>query len=240
MSLIFRTKMLHGKSGYFADSVGIGTSAPSGGLHISGGDIRVEGGDTYFENRPFVSGVPIMVQGDLFDVDTTSFYPKSNPSGFISGISQFNYTGGDLTGSLLYPIISKINGNTISADSPASGQALQWNGSAWVAGGIGVTVSDTAPASSGVGGLWLNSNTLSLFVYYGSSWVEVTTASFANRSSRSEWVEPYQYLAFAAVGAQESSNTWIIYRNQISSAGAIITKLSATGSWSNRATLNYV
>ena len=85
MSLIFRTKMLHGKSGYFADSIGIGASAPSGGLHISGGDIRIEGGDAYFENRPFVSGVPIMVQGDLFDVDTTSFYPKSNPSGFITG-----------------------------------------------------------------------------------------------------------------------------------------------------------
>ena len=77
--------MLHGKSGYFADSIGIGASAPSGGLHISGGDIRIEGGDAYFENRPFVSGVPIMVQGDLFDVDTTSFYPKSNPSGFITG-----------------------------------------------------------------------------------------------------------------------------------------------------------
>ena len=77
--------MLHGKSGYFADSIGIGASAPSGGLHISGGYIRIEGGDAYFENRPFVSGVPIMVQGDLFDVDTTSFYPKSNPSGFITG-----------------------------------------------------------------------------------------------------------------------------------------------------------
>lgn len=77
--------MLHGKSGYFADSIGIGASAPSGGLHISGGDIRIEGGDAYFENRPFVSGVPVMVQGDLFDVDTTSFYPKSNPSGFITG-----------------------------------------------------------------------------------------------------------------------------------------------------------
>jgi len=91
MSLIFRTKMLHGKSGYFADSIGIGASAPSGGLHISGGDIRVEGGDAYFENRPFVSGVPIMVQGDLFDVDTTSFYPRNNPSGYITGVDTSSF-----------------------------------------------------------------------------------------------------------------------------------------------------
>mgnify|MGYP000961772111 CR=1 FL=1 len=83
--------MLHGKSGYFADSIGIGASAPSGGLHISGGDIRVEGGDAYFENRPFVSGVPIMVQGDLFDVDTTSFYPRNNPSGYITGVDTSSF-----------------------------------------------------------------------------------------------------------------------------------------------------
>ena len=83
--------MLHGKSGHFADSIGIGTSAPSGGLHISGGDIRIEGGDAYFENRPFVSGVPIMVQGDLFDVDTASFYPRNNPSGYITGVDTSSF-----------------------------------------------------------------------------------------------------------------------------------------------------
>jgi hypothetical protein len=95
MSLIFRSKTLQGKSGYFADSVGIGVSAPSDSLHISGGNIRVEGGDAYFENRPFVSGVPVMVQGDLFDVDTTSFYPKSNPSGFITGVDTSNFYTND-------------------------------------------------------------------------------------------------------------------------------------------------
>jgi hypothetical protein len=154
MSLIFRTKMLHGKSGHFADSIGIGTSAPSGGLHISGGDIRIEGGDAYFENRPFVSGVPIMVQGDLFDVDTTSFYPRNNPSGyitgvdtsnfytnnnlsgFITGISQFTYISGDLDGNLLYPTLSHIQGNAVSAQSPSAGQTLQWNGTAWVPGSL--------------------------------------------------------------------------------------------------------
>jgi len=63
-------------------------------------------------------------------------YPTSNPSGFISGVSQFNYISGDLSGSLLSPALSHIQGNAISAASPSAGQTLQWNGTAWVPGSI--------------------------------------------------------------------------------------------------------
>jgi hypothetical protein len=54
----------------------------------------------------------------------------------ITGVSQFNYISGDLTGGLLTPTISKIQGNSINAQSPVAGQTLQWNGSSWVAGSI--------------------------------------------------------------------------------------------------------
>jgi hypothetical protein len=135
MSTKFKSKLFYGKSGFF-DSIGIGTEDVQGGLHISGRDIRVEGGDAYFENRPLVSGIPVMVQGDASDVDTSSFYPISNPSGFITGVSQFAYISGDLDGNLLYPTLSHIQGNAISAASPSAGQTLQWNGTAWVPGSL--------------------------------------------------------------------------------------------------------
>ena len=63
-------------------------------------------------------------------------YSINNPSGFISGVSQFNYISGDLTGGLLSPTLSHIQGNAISAASPSAGQTLQWNGTAWVPGSI--------------------------------------------------------------------------------------------------------
>jgi hypothetical protein len=41
-----------------------------------------------------------------------------------------------LTGSLLSPSLSYIQGNAVSAASPSAGQMLQWNGTAWVPGSV--------------------------------------------------------------------------------------------------------
>jgi hypothetical protein len=68
---------------------------------------------------------------------TGTFYTSNNPSGFITGVSQFNFNnGGDLSGSLLSPTVTKIQGNPIGNETPVGGQTLQWNGTAWVPGSI--------------------------------------------------------------------------------------------------------
>jgi hypothetical protein len=50
-----------------------------------------------------------------------------------------------------------------------------WDGTAWqvVSGGSSITVSDTAPTGASEGDGWFKSDTGSLFVYYGTAWVEV-------------------------------------------------------------------
>ena len=56
----------------------------------------------------------------------------------------------------------------------ATGQTIQWNGTAWVnTVSIPVSITDTAPASPATGGLWFESDTGSMFVYYDSHWVEI-------------------------------------------------------------------
>ena len=54
MSAIFRSKLFESKSGYFSDSIGIGTKQPSEALHILSGNLNVENGFGYF-----ASGVEI-------------------------------------------------------------------------------------------------------------------------------------------------------------------------------------
>ena len=100
-----------------------------------------------------------------------NFYPKNNPSGFITGVNLSAYTlnsntgsflntsyqfGGDITGKSLSLAVSKIQGNPVSAQSPAAGQTLQWNGVSWIPGAI-------AAGGNGGGGLvyyfdFLNTN----------------------------------------------------------------------------------
>jgi hypothetical protein len=70
------------------------------------------------------------------DLGIGDYYPNNNPSGFITGVSQFAYISGDLDGNLLYPTLSHIQGNAVSAQSPSVGQTLQWNGTAWTPGSL--------------------------------------------------------------------------------------------------------
>jgi hypothetical protein len=81
-------------------------------------------------------------------------------------------TAGDVAG---VAISSLDDVGDVTITSASTGDALVWNGTAWVNDTIvgGATVSATAPAAPEEGALWFDSDSGLTFVYYGSNWVEV-------------------------------------------------------------------
>lgn len=98
--------------------------------------------------------------------------------------------GGDISGNIFVPVISGIQGRSISNIAPSNGQALVWisGNNKWepgnVATGGGGTgsgsfyFSNTAPSSPAVGDRWVHSDTGIMYQYINdgdsSQWVNVT------------------------------------------------------------------
>ena len=128
MSTKFKSKLFYGKTGFF-DSIAIGNENPSGNFYISGKDFRIDAGQAYFENRPIVNGSGVLLIGEVYEGATfsqasfdgttsfserplvngtgvvltgdSSFYPASNPSGFITGVDLSSYVQNTQTGSFV-------------------------------------------------------------------------------------------------------------------------------------------
>jgi len=84
--------------------LGIGTLFPAEKVHISGGNLRVDGG-AIFSTRPTVNGTGILLSGEA--------YPSNNPSGFITGVNLSNYATNSnlsLTGANLNNKINSLSG----------------------------------------------------------------------------------------------------------------------------------
>jgi len=97
MSAIFRSKLFESKSGYFSDSVGIGTKAPSHSLDIQSGNLNVENGFGYFGSGIQIgsdsSGVSsLFVNQDRVGINNESPVSALDVSGQItcSGINMRN------------------------------------------------------------------------------------------------------------------------------------------------------
>jgi len=65
----------------------------------------------------------------LVSVPYALFAENANSATTITGGVTL---GGDVTGTTAANSISKLQGNTVAAASPASGQVLKWNGAAWI------------------------------------------------------------------------------------------------------------
>ncbi len=61
----------------------------------------------------------------------TGDYSFGQISGTVAG-TQLPPAGGDLSGALAAPAVSKLQGRTLSATAPNSGQVLAWDGTQWV------------------------------------------------------------------------------------------------------------
>lgn len=107
--------------------------------------------------------------------DTVGNYVSGLSAG--TGISVTHTPGEGSTPTVgLNATVNDLSDTTIT--SPANGQVLQWNGTAWVnaaaaSGGATVNVAETAPADPSTGDLWFESDTAKTFIYYDSQWIEV-------------------------------------------------------------------
>jgi len=99
-------------------------------------------------------------------------------------------------------------------------------------------VSAAPPSSPSAGTLWLEEGTLRAFVYYDSQWVEFGLSGSQSYEVRHAYAAPYSYTGTAVDGTSESASGWTVTRLEISSAGTT-TKTTASGAWSNRASLTY-
>jgi hypothetical protein len=75
-----------------------------------------------------------------------------------------------------------VTGTQIDPTGATVGDALVFNGTKFVSasvagGGATLTVADVAPEEPSLGDLWFNSTDLEIYVYYSSSWIQVTDSS---------------------------------------------------------------
>jgi len=84
-----------------------------------------------------VTGVVAIANGGTGAADSTAALAA------LGALSTTASVGGDLSGNLPNPTVSKIQGYSVAATAPTSGQVLTWNGTAWV---------PSAAASGGSGG----------------------------------------------------------------------------------------
>jgi hypothetical protein len=170
-----RTGAITSQAGDYSFGQISGTVAVSQ-LPSTGGDLngtlntaRVTG----LQNRPVGSTVPATGQALVWD--GTQWGPQ-NVSGGVSGVfgrtgavtaqsgdysfgqisgtvggSQLPIAAGDLSGSLSAPVVAALQGRSMSASAPSSGQVLTWNGTQW---------SPTTPVSGGVGSVFGRTGTV--------------------------------------------------------------------------------
>lgn len=109
-------------------------------------------------------------------------------------------------------------------------RSWKWTGSRWA------VIPTLVPPSrlSGAG-----AETGDILVYDGSAWQAVPLTEGGVTTARAAWDSPYHYYGTAVAGTPESSTGWTIHRTTTDADGTVTASGTATGAWSNRASLSY-
>ena len=109
-------------------------------------------------------------------------------------------------------------------------RSWKWTGARWAV--IPVLVPPSRLSGAGA-------ETGDILVYDGSGWSPVPLTEGGATIARAAWASPYHYYGSAVAGTAESSTGWTIHRTTTDADGTVTATASATGAWSNRASLSY-
>ena len=123
MSAIFRSKLFESKSGYFSDSIGIGTKQPSEALHIYSGNLNVENGYGHFASGIEV-GSNISGVSNLFINQDRVGINNENPVSALDVSGQITCSGINMKNTK----ITNLQWPTITGDAVTLGFLLQLSG----------------------------------------------------------------------------------------------------------------
>ena len=123
MSAIFRSKLFESKSGYFSDSIGIGTKQPLEALHIYSGNLNVENGFGYFGSGIQV-GEDSSGASNLFINQDRVGINNENPVSTLDVSGQITCSGINMKNTK----ITNLQWPTITGDAVTLGFLLQLSG----------------------------------------------------------------------------------------------------------------
>jgi hypothetical protein len=124
MAVIFRSKIIEGTSGYFADSIGIGTKQPADSLHIKSGNLNVESGVGYFGGGVQIGDFSESPLPNLFVNNLGVGINNENPLSALDVSGQVRCSGIDLNNNK----ITNLPWPSLTGDAVTLGFLLQLSG----------------------------------------------------------------------------------------------------------------
>ena len=147
--------------------------------------------------------------------------------------------------------------NMITRDEVGYGYVWAKSAPGGASNGIQLTVSKTQSTSGATGGFDINEGVhkVAMMAWNSSllTWERVNSGSLSgggggggggttestSTTKRIESFPLYMYVGDAAVGTSEASTGWLIKKIEFNAGGDVTAVKIATGSWNNRAVLNY-